>query len=87
MKKFAGLDIQNLPVEEEAELEKLAIQGPTLETDVKTTQQQPTGAQGKRKGKSRRVAAEPLDNYKVKSETKAYFAICFFVRDILNLRK
>ena len=30
---------------------------------------------------------ELLNNYKVKSDTETYFAVCFFVRDVIHLRK
>ncbi|CAF9943793.1 MAG: hypothetical protein ALECFALPRED_001335 [Alectoria fallacina] len=87
LNKFDGLDVQSLPVEDEAALEKLAMQGILPTAEVAATEQPAVATNGKRKGKSSRVATEPLDNYKVKSETEAYFAVCFFVRDIINLRK
>lgn len=86
MNKFDGLDIQSLPVEDEAALEKLAMQGILPTAEVAATEQPAVATNGKRKGKYSRVPTEPLDNYKVKSETEAYFAVCFFVRDIINLR-
>lgn len=79
---FAGLEVESLTNEEEAELEQLVTQD-TKPLDDAT---QPAEAKSKRKSKPRR-ATEPLENYKVKSETDIYFAICFFVRDVLNLRR
>ncbi len=88
MNKFDGLDVQGLPVEDDAALEELAIQAgsPTAEMTA-TEQPAAAAAKGKRKGKSNRVPTNPLDNYKVKSETEAYFAVCFFVADIIHLRR
>lgn len=89
MNKFDGLDVQSLPVEDDAALEELATQAgsPTLEMTATEQPAAAAAAKGKRKGKSNRVPTEPLDNYKVKSETEAYFAVCFFVGDIIHLRK
>lgn len=88
MNKFDGLDVQSLPAEDEVALEELATQGTSLPTDVISAEQLAVAvAKGKWKGKSGRVPTEPLDSYKVKSETEAYFAVCLFVRDVVNLRK
>lgn len=89
MNKFDGLDVQSLPVEDEAALERLATQGGSLSTELAATEEPDaaTPSKGKRKGKSSRVPTEPLDNYKVKSETEAYFAVCSFVRDVIKLRR
>ena len=88
MNKFDGLDVQSLPVEDDAALEELATQTDSPTTEMTATEQPAAAiAKGKRKGKSNRVPTEPLDNYKVKSETEAYFAVCFFVGDVIRLRK
>ena len=87
MNKFDGLDVQSLPVEEEEALEDLATQDASPPTEGTATNQGTPTAKNKRKGKSGRIPTEPLSNYKVKSETEAYFAVCFFVRDIIHLRK
>ena len=88
MNKFDGLDVQSLPVEDEVALEQLATQSTSPANDVIATgQPAPAATKGKRKSKSGRVSVEPLNNYEVKSETEAYFAVCFFVRDVISLRK
>ncbi len=87
MNKFDGLDVQSLSVEDEAALEELATQGASPTTEVTAPDQAAATAKGKQKGKSSRVPTEPLHNYKVKSGTEAYFAVCFFVRDVIQLRK
>lgn len=89
MNHFYCLEVENLPIKEEADLDQLAKSGGSLETEGNTSEQpiRASTGTGRRKRKSRRVAAEPLDNYKVKSETEAYFAVRMFLRDVLNLRK
>ena len=87
MNKFDGLDIQSLPTEDEAALEELATQRASPTTEAADPIQAAATAKVKRKGKSGRVPTEPLSNYKVRSETEAYFAICFFVRDVIYLRR
>lgn len=87
MNKFDGLDVQNLPIEDETALEELAVQGASLTKEGTVIDQAAPPSKGKRKNKPSRVPLEPLNHYKVKSETEAYFAVCFFVRDVIHLRK
>ena len=87
MNKFDGLDVQSLPIEDEVELEELVTRSVSPATEVSATDQAPAAAKAKQKGKSSRVPTEALNNYKVKSETEAYFAVCFFVSDVIQLRK
>lgn len=87
MNMFDGLDVQGLPVEDEVALEELATQGAPPTQEVTTTDPTAGTEKGKRSGKSKRVPTEPLNSYKVKSETETYFAVCFFIRDIIHLRK
>ena len=87
MNKFDGLDVQSLSIEDEAELVELVTRGASPATEVSATDQAPATAKGKQRGKSSRDPTEALNNYKVKSETEAYFAVCFFVKDVIQLRK
>ena len=87
MNKFDGLDVQSLPIEDEVELEELATKGVSPAREVSATDQAPAAAKAKQKGKSSRVPTKALNNFKVRSETEAYFAVCFFVRDVIQLRK
>lgn len=85
LNRFDKLDMEDLPSEDEAQLEELVPKPADL--------QEPTGippptAKGKGKGKRRKgTVAEPLENYKIKSDIEVYFAVCFFVRDFLELRR
>ena len=87
MNKFDGLDVQSLSMEDEAGLAELATRGATPATKVGATDQAPATAKGKQRGKSSCDPTEALNNYKVKSKTEAYFAVCFFVKDVMQLRK
>ena len=87
MNKFDELDVESLPVEDEEALENLAMQDALPPTEVTATNQGAATAKSKRKSKSGRVSTEPLGNYKIKSETEAYFAVCFFIRDVMHLRR
>lgn len=87
MNMFDGLDVQGLPVEDEMALEELATQGASPTQEVTATDPTAAIGKGKRKAKSKRIPTEPLNSYKVKSEPEAYFAVCFFVRDVIHLRK
>ena len=87
MNMFDGLDVQGLPVKDEVALEELATQGASPALELTATDPAAATVKGKREGKSKRVPTEPLNSYKVKSETEAYFAVCFFVRDVIHLRK
>lgn len=78
--RFKGLDVDPLPVEEEEELETIATKTPEATSASDTPTVKPRG-----KGKKRRT--EPLENYKIKSETEIYFGVCFFVRDVLELKR
>ena len=87
MNRFDGLDVQSLPTEDEAALEKLATQGASPPAEMASTDQPAATGKGKLKAKSSRIPTASLSNYKVKSETEAYFAVCFFVKDVMHLRK
>lgn len=82
--QFHALEVESLTTEEEAELELLVTRDTKAEDAVDTTRA-PTG-RSKGKTKPRRIQTEPLEKYKVKSDTEIYFAICFFVRDVIGLR-
>ena len=86
MNKFDGLDVQSLPFEDEVGLEELATQGASLATEMSASDQAPATAKIRRRSKSSRIHTEALNNYKVKSETEAYISVCFFVRDVIQLR-
>ena len=87
MNKFDGLDVQSLPIEDEVGLEELTTKGASPATEVSAIHQASATAKSKQRGKSSRVPTEALNNYKVKPETEAYCAVCFFVRDVIQLRK
>ncbi|KAL8685341.1 MAG: hypothetical protein Q9224_005856, partial [Gallowayella concinna] len=83
--QFEGLQVEQLAAEEEQQLEELATQDVKPMDGSETLQ--PAAGKSKQKAKPRRAPVEPLHKYKVKSETEAYFVICFFVKDVINLRR
>ena len=89
--KFAGLEFHVTSSEGEAELEELAKQAASLAQNATILEGDaaPKGKDGKVKSKGKRqsVPVQPLDHYKIKSDTESYFAVCFFLRDFLKLSR
>ena len=85
LNRFDKLDMEDLPSEDEAQLEELVPKP----ADAQESLGIPLPAtKSKVKGKRRKgAAAEPPENYKIKSDIEVYFAVCFFVRDFLELRR
>ena len=82
--QFEALVVEPLASEDEVQLEEMANQyaEPTDNDGIPSV-----GAGPKRKGKAKRAAIEPLESYKMTSDTESYFAVCFFVKDLINLRR
>ncbi|KAH6684301.1 hypothetical protein B0J14DRAFT_9457 [Halenospora varia] len=85
MNSFDKLNIDELPTEDEAELDKMA--GKQREETVSTPAVPRMASKSKSKRMRRKASAEPLERYKITSEAEFYFAVCFFVRDLLYLRR
>ena len=83
--KFEGLENEPLPSEDEVELEKLANGNKPSPEFFLPENAAPT--RGRSKGKTRMVATEPLSSYKITSETEIYFAACFFIKDLNEVRR
>jgi hypothetical protein len=84
--QFAKLDIEDLPSEDEVELEAMASgTKPPMGSDVPP--ENIAAGKGRSKGKKRKVVPESLASYKITSETEIYFAVCFFIKDLLELRR
>lgn len=85
LNRFDHLDVEDLPSEDEAQLEDLIPKSADPQEPLGIPQ---PAAKVKGKGKRRKAAAaEPLENYKIKSDVETHFAVCFFVRDFLELRR
>ena len=84
LNKFGSLEVENLPTDDEAELEEL-VAGSRPSTTLPSDG--PATSKGRGKGKKRKAVPEPLSNYKITSETEIYFAVCFFIKDLMELRR
>jgi hypothetical protein len=84
LNKFGSLEVENLPTDDEAELEEL-VAGSRPSTTLPSDG--PASAKGRGKGKKRKAVPKPLSRYKITSETEIYFAVCFFIKDLMELRR
>ena len=89
--KFAGLEVPAVSCQDEAELEELAKETPSLTGDTSTTNVAAAMSQEnerlKTNGKRGRILVQPLEKYKIKSNEESYFAVCFFLKDYLKLSR
>ena len=89
--KFAALEVSIATTQEEAALETLAKEtsiftsGTTTPNAAAVDRQKDSKANAN--GKRSSISIQPLENYKIKSETESYFAICFFLRDFLKFSR
>jgi hypothetical protein len=84
LNKFGSLEVENLPKDDEAELEEL-VAGSRPSTTLPSDG--PASAKGRGKDKKHKTVPEPLSSYKITSETEIYFAVCFFIKDLMELRR
>ena len=81
--RFNALKVEPLLDDDQLQLEEMAIQGTkAMNNDGTHTAK----AASKGKGKAKRAVVESLEKYKIKSETETNFAVCCFMKDMINLR-
>jgi len=83
--QFKDLEVEEIPTEDEAEVEPEEPGKSDLPSAVNDG---PKVSKAKAKGKSKKKAiTQPLESYKFTSDTEIYYAVCFFIRDFLELRR
>lgn len=79
--QFDELLVEDIPSDDEKEVEELAKSQVQIETNESAT------PKVKSKGKKKKSPAAPLEDYKFTSDMDIYYAVCFFVKDFLELRR